>query len=494
MYLKNLLAHTKIINSSGDLDTDISAIAYDSRKVTPGCLFVAVPGAVYDGTRFIPQALDRGAKAFITEKEVDFGDRAVKIVVKNARSVLADISAAFYGFPSSKLKVIGITGTNGKTTTSYLVESILRCAGHKTALIGTVGARIGDVPIPTALTTPESLELQELFSQMVRDGVSHVVMEVSSHSIAMKRIRGVDFDCAVYTNLSHDHLDFHKTMESYLDTKLKLFRSLGTGGKNNVCGVVNADDQYSEAFIEDTNGKLITYSLDKKSDIKGEIISSNINGMELKISGKNVEIIVKTPLFGKFNAYNILAAFSAAQYFGIDIQKIREGIEVLRSVPGRIERITEGQDFEVIVDFAHSPDSLEKVIKESSAGKKGKTILVFGCTGDRDKLKRPVMGAIAGRSADFVILTSDDPHGEDPAAIIKDVEKGVLKSGMQSGRDFISMVDRKEAIKKSIEIAKPDDIVIIAGRGHEGFQEIKGVNIELDDRIIAREAIRAKLK
>ncbi|MFA5104318.1 MAG: UDP-N-acetylmuramoyl-L-alanyl-D-glutamate--2,6-diaminopimelate ligase [Candidatus Margulisiibacteriota bacterium] len=505
MKLKDLISKTKILSASGDLDKEISGISYDSRKVKKGDIFVAIPGTMEDGTRYIPMAVQNGAVAVIREEKSNFdgfntpslfergGQGVSDITVPSSRAALADISCTYFGDPSMRLKVIGITGTNGKTTTAYIMDSILKKIPAKTGLISTVETHISDKVFPSVLTTPESYDLQKLFSQMLEQGVSHAVMEVSSHAIALKRIKGVALDCAVYTNLSHDHLDFHSTLESYLDTKLKLFRSLGSSGKRGVFGAVNIDDKYSEAVSEETDGDVITYSLEKNADVSGRITRQELGRMNMEIrSGKDV-FEIKTSLPGRFNAYNILAAVACAKGLKVGQDKIKAGIEALSAVPGRLQLIDNGQAFKVVVDFAHSPDSLEKLLCFLSPFKSGRIILVFGCTGDRDKLKRPVMGAIAAKYADITIVTSDDPHNEDPAEIIKAVEKGFVSSSAAEGRQYLKITGRKEAIDKAIEIAAAGDIVVIAGRGHEKFQETKGVNIEIDDCSVAKTALQKKL-
>jgi UDP-N-acetylmuramoyl-L-alanyl-D-glutamate--2,6-diaminopimelate ligase len=327
---------------------------------------------------------------------------------------------------------------------------------------------------------------------MIKEGITHVTMEVSSHSIAMKRIRGIEFDRAVYTNLSHDHLDFHKTLEAYFDTKMYLFRTLATGSKKDAVAVVNIDDDYSDAVIEETGAKVITYGLKEKADLSARIMRSDLEGIELEIRVKDKVHKVISGLCGDFNAYNILAAFAVSKSLGIDERAIIQGIGSLEGIPGRFELIKEGQDFTVVVDFAHSPDSLEKILKYVSGFKKGKVISVFGCTGDRDKLKRPIMGEISFRNSDLTVLTSDDPHNEDADMIIRDVEAGLKKAGALFEKHYLKIPDRRSAIEKSIEIASQNDIVIIAGRGHEKVQEIKGKKIEIDDRAVARQAIQKR--
>jgi len=494
MKLIELIRDIKVLRLDGEADIEISGIAYDSRRVKKGDVFVAVPGLIYDGSHFIPMALSNGAAAVVAEKDIDLKGKAAKITVPSARSTLADLSCAYFGHPSRKLNITGITGTNGKTTTAYLLDSVFKKAGFKTGLIGTVETKIADRIISSDLTTPESLELQGYFAEMIKEGVTHVTMEVSSHSIAMKRIKGIEFDRAVYTNLSHDHLDFHKTLEAYFDTKMNLFRMLGSGTKKKVCAVVNADDAYSDAVIEETNARTLTYSVKSDADVAAAIVRSDLEGLELEIKIKGEMFRLRSSLCGDFNAYNILAAFACAESLGIDRKVIASGIEALSGVPGRFEKIIEGQEFTVVVDFAHSPDSLEKLLQYVSRFKKGKVISVFGCTGDRDKLKRPVMGEISFKNSDLTILTSDDPHNEDAVQIMKEVEAGLKKAGATAEKQYIMISDRKAAIERSIEIAGQNDIVIIAGRGHEKIQEIKGKKIEIDDRTVAREAIKKRAR
>ncbi len=492
MLLKDLIENTKVTSIKGNLDKDIFGIAYDSRKVVNGDVFVAVPGTITDGTKFISTAIEFGASTIISERAFDTNGQATEIIVPSARAALADISNAFFDHPSRRLKIIGITGTNGKTTTTYLVESILKKAGFKTGIIGTIEMKIGDNVVPSNLTTPDSYDLQRFFSNCVREGVTHVVMEVSSHALSMKRVRGVEFDRAIYTNLSHDHLDFHKTLESYFDAKMNLFRMLGRGQKSDVSAIINADDQYSEAVIEEANGEIIKYSIDKSSGVTGKILEMSFNKMTAEIKLKTGTITISTPLIGKYNLYNILSAAAVCESLGVDLDAIRSGIEIVHNVSGRFEIIDEGQSFEVVVDFAHSPDSLEKVMQTANAVKKpdGRSILVFGSAGNRDKLKRPVMGKVAIKNSDITIITSDDPYNEIPEQIIKEIESGAQEAGGELEKNYFKITDRAQAIEKAISLARSNDIVVIAGRGHEKFQDINGKKIEIDDRVIARQCIK----
>lgn len=422
----------------------MKGIAYNSKEVKEGFAFVAIPGVKTDGYDYIPQAIKNGAKLIVAEKDFEAPAGIEKRIVPNARKSLAELSAEFYDFSSKKLTLIGITGTNGKTTTAYLIESILKTAGFKVKNIGTIDT-------PTGLTTPEAPELQKFFADCVKDGVTHVVMEVSSHALAQERVFGCDFDISIFTNLTHDHLDYHKTMEEYVKAKQKLFSEL----KNNGVAIINSDDPYSKEMINVCNAEVMTYGLkEKKHEIRD---------------------IKNDQLMGEYNSYNMLAAYTCGLALGLNRKQIKKGIEVLKGVPGRLERIGN-----VIVDFAHTPDALRKLLELVKSFTKSRLILVFGCPGDRDKAKRPIMGQIAAELADYVIVTTDDPHTEDPALIIESVVSG-LRSVVEK------IVDRKEAIHKALSIANDNDLVVIAGRGHEKYQDFNGKKVELDDRVIVRE-------
>ncbi len=460
---------------------EYTGIAYDSRKVKPGDVFVAIPGLKVDGTDFIAQAIEKGAKVIVAEKEVKVPAGIDFQKVPSARKALAHLANKFYDFPSRKLKLIGITGTNGKTTTAYLIESILKSAGHKVGLIGTVSE--------TPLTTPESLDLQAILAKMVEDKITHVVMEVSSHALALGRVYDCDFDIAIFTNLTHDHLDFHKTREEYLAVKRKLFERLKPEG----IAIINVDDPSSGSFIKVVKGEVITYGVGqakhelrstKHNEFDAKILDILIKEDEMALRINSLEI--RTPLIGMPNVYNIVAAYQCALALHIPPQMIKKGIESLKSVPGRVERIDCGQPFSVIVDFAHSPDSLQKLIETYRPLTKGKIILVFGCPGDRDREKRPIMGEIAAKLADHVIITTDDPHGEEPELIIKDILKGVASRKSR----VASVIDRKEAIEKALSLAKKNDTVLIAGRGHEKFQDFAGKKVEIDDREVVRRVLK----
>lgn len=462
-------------------------IQYDSRRVKPGDTFVAIPGLKHDGVDFIPQAIENGAKVVVSEREVKVPEGIEFRKVPSARIALAELSAEYYGHPSSKIKLIGVTGTKGKTTTAYFIQSILNAAGYKAGLIGT---------ITNAMTTPESADLQAELARMVGEGYSHCVLEVSSHALAQERVHGCRFTVAIFTNLSHDHLDYHKTRAEYLAAKRKLFEMLPQVG----AAIVNIDDPASQSIIEAVKGEVIPFGIEqarhelrstKHNEYDTSISAINIRDREMALKINAVEI--RTPLIGMHNVYNITAAFQCALTLGIRQPIIKKGIEAVKCIPGRQEEIDCKQPFRVIVDFAHSPDSLQKLLETYRPFAKGRLILVFGCPGERDRAKRPIMGAIAAKLADEVIITTDDPHGEEPAGIIKEIESGAQKAEShayrQAGRTQESILDRKEAIRKALEIARAGDIVLIAGRGHEKYQDFNGKKVEIDDREVVREIL-----
>jgi len=489
MDLVGIISSIKGAKISGNAGPEISGLAYDSRNVRKGDIFVAIPGFKTDGAKYVPQAIENGAAAVVVEKDMDLLEGITKIIVPNARVALAELAAAYYGYPARKLKMIGITGTNGKTTTSYLIESILRKAGHKVGVIGTVEARIEGRGIPLKLTTPESLELQELLADMVKEGVTHVVMEVSSHSLELHRTHGCEFEVAIYTNLTHDHLDFHGDMQSYFKSKLKLFEKLGKGFKKDVTGIVNVDDPYGKKVMTYIDGSILTYGIINNANLMASGFEIKLDSMSFNVEMFDGKFRIDTPLIGVYNAYNIMAAMLCGRAFKIPVNKVKEAVEEVKYVPGRFERVRAGQKFPVIVDFAHSPDSLQQLLETVKPLVKGKVILVFGCPGERDKAKRPIMGEIAGRLADFSFITTDDPHAEPPAKMIAQVEEGIKRIGAVSRKHYLAIEDRKTAIEQALHMAGDDDMVVIAGRGHEKFQDYNGVKIEIDDREVVREVI-----
>ncbi|MBU0630168.1 MAG: UDP-N-acetylmuramoyl-L-alanyl-D-glutamate--2,6-diaminopimelate ligase [Candidatus Margulisbacteria bacterium] len=459
-----------------------SGITYDSRRVKPGFIFVAIPGLKHDGADFVPRAIAAGAKLIVAEKAITVPSGVELKVVPSAREALADLSAEFYGHPSKKLKLIGITGTKGKTTTSYFIRSILNEAGFRTGLIGTVAF---------PMTTPEASDLQAELARLVNEGCSHCVLEVSSHALAQERVRGCHFAIAIFTNLSHDHLDYHRTMDGYLLAKRKLFEMLD----RDAIAIINIDDQASSSLISVVKGEVYSFGLEqakhdlrntKFNDSDAVVAAVEIREKEMAVVINGVE--VRTPLIGRHNAYNLTAAFQCGLVLGLRQSVIKAGIENVKVIPGRQEKIELGQPFTVIVDFAHSPDSLEKLLQTYRQVTQGKLILVFGCPGDRDRAKRPMMGEIAARLADIVFVTTDDPYSEEPESIISEIMKGIRETG--DGRRVKKIVDRREAIKAALIQAKKLDTVLIAGRGHEKYQDFKGEKVQFDDKLVVIELIK----
>ncbi len=485
------------------LEREVPGIAHDSRKVKPGYLFVAVRGFHSDGHQFISQAVRKGAAAIIAEEggSGEGTDTIPIIRVPDSRAALARMAAVFYGHPSRKLKLIGITGTKGKTTTSYLVKSILEAAGHTTGLIGTIDYRVGTKIYPAPNTTPESLDLQKLLSEMVDAGAEYCVMEVSSHALALGRTEGCAFEAAVFTNLQQDHLDFHKDKESYFEAKLLLFTGLAPGK----AAVVNADDAASQKIIQIRKTAVSTFGTSDRADIRpvGKI-GHGISGLSFSVQTPKGVIGVESPLVGKFNVYNILSAIGAGFALGFDAGVIARGIKSMKAVPGRMEKVDEGQPFGVVVDYAHTEDSLAGLLDAVRAMAESKIITVFGCGGDRDRTKRPKMGAAALAGSDVVIVTSDNPRTEDPLVIIGEIETGMSEAGIKlkpaNGNPFVVtgktpyyvIPDRHEAVATAIGLARPGDVVVLAGKGHEDYQLVGEKKIHFDDREAAREEIRKR--
>ena len=454
-----------------------TGITYDSRKVEEGNIFVAIPGSKFDGANFIPDAIESGAKMIVAEKDVKVPKGVEFKKVPSVRKALAELSCEFYGHPSKKLKLIGVTGTNGKTTTCYLIQSVLEKAGYKSGLIGTINS---------GLTTPAASDLQKELADMVAKGCTHCVMEVSSHSLDQERVAGTHFAVAIFTNLTHDHLDFHKDMENYLKAKLKLFSMISKEG----VAIVNVDDPYGKIISEVAPGEVIPYGVTQAKhelrDTKHNEFDTKVNDVYFRDNEMTLKINsfeIRTPLIGVPNVYNIVAAYQTGLVFKIPQSTIKKGIEALKSVPGRYQRLDFGQPYSIIIDFAHSPDALQKLIETYRPLTVGKTILVFGCPGDRDRDKRPIMGEIASRLANEVIVTTDDPHSEKPENIIDEIVP-------RPSSHVAKVVDRKDAIKKALEMAKKGDTVLIAGRGHEKYQDFNGKKIPLDDVEVVREILK----
>ena len=485
MLLKNLLTAISPGALVGPVDRAVESLAYDSRRVQANSLFVALRGEKSDGHQFIDQAIERGAAVIVAEREAQQGP-ATWVQVDDTQAALADLSAAFYGRPARQLKLAGVTGTNGKTTTTFLIKHICEKAGLRCGLIGTVRYEIGERILPATRTTPFSLELQELLAQMVNAGCKAAAMEVSSHALAQKRTRGLEWDVAVFTNLTQDHLDYHGTMEEYFEAKAKLFTDLpAQPTKKRAVAVVNIDDRYGEKLI----GRLakdfpvVTYGMSARADYRASNYRPEFAGTSYQLDARGKSFLVRVPLIGRFNVANSLAALAAASCLGVSLRDAILSLAKSPQVPGRLEAVAAKRQFQVFVDYAHTPDALLNVLKTCRELSPRKLIVVFGCGGDRDRQKRPLMARAADENADFSIITSDNPRKEDPEAIIAEVAKG-----FRSDR-YEKITERASAIARAIALAQPRDIVVIAGKGHETYQEFADSTIPFDDMQVARRAL-----
>lgn len=486
MKLQDLLKHLHPFTRLSDSNPEITSIENDNRKVHEGSLFICINGYTVDGHDFAKSAVKNGAAAVLAEKPLQL-DVPV-IIVKDTSRAMSVIADAFYEHPTKSLHLIGITGTNGKTTTSHLIEKILRDDGTNTGLIGTMYTKIGDQVVETKNTTPESLTLQKTFHQMVESNVESAVMEVSSHALDMGRVHGCDFNVAVFTNLTQDHLDYHHTMDEYKRSKSLLFSQLGNtyNLENPKFAVLNIDDSASATFLRSTAAHVITYGIDHPADVHASNLEMTSSGTSFVLSIPGAEFPVKIQLVGKFSVYNVLASVAAALVSGVPIHKIIHSIENVQGVSGRFELVNAGQDYTVIVDYAHTPDSLENVLKTIKQFATRKIFVLIGCGGDRDRTKRPLMAKIACKYATDPIFTSDNPRSEEPLSILKEMEKGVI------GERYLVIPDRKEAIFTAVNSASAGDIILIAGKGHETYQIIGNQTHEFDDRLVAKEAICIK--
>jgi UDP-N-acetylmuramoyl-L-alanyl-D-glutamate--2,6-diaminopimelate ligase len=479
--LGELLRRVPQARLQGDPSLPVTEVAYDSRRISPGGLFVAIRGAVTDGNRFVDAARKKGAVAVVSEASPDGGGPWAQ--VPDAREALALLSAAALGDPAESLRLVGVTGTNGKTTTTYLIDAALRAAGHTVGLIGTVQYRIGARLVEASRTTPESSDLQGLFRQMVDEGCTEAVMEVSSHSLELKRVHGCRFQVAVFTNLTRDHLDFHGDMERYFAAKRRLF---DTYLREDGHAVVNADDDRAMALASVSRGQVWTYGIEGSAHVSASGISLSLKGTRFRARTPRGEFDVETPLIGRFNVENFLAGLTAALALGVDPAVALRGLLTMTGVPGRAERVNAGQDFAVIVDYAHTDDALKNLLETVRELKPRRLITVFGCGGDRDRTKRPLMGAVAARLSDVVVVTSDNPRSEPPEAIIEEIQRGM--NGSRRGERY-AIVDRREAIARALEMAGPGDAVVIAGKGHETYQVLRDRTVPFDDRQVARELL-----
>lgn len=470
-------------------DFDVRGISCDSQRVSDGFIFVAIKGAAQDGNNFISEAIPRGAKAVVVQSPcLHFCMGAANhqglsfIEVRDTRKALAKLAAAFYGNPSQKIKVIGVTGTNGKTTITYLIEALLKQAGRNCAVIGTVNYRFKNKIIPAKNTTPSSQELQAMLQEISAQDIGYAVIEVSSHALDQDRTLGINFHTAVFTNLTQDHLDYHKTMENYFRAKAKLFEDI----KPDSFAVINNDDEYGRILQKLTKAKVVTYGIKNNSSVLAKNLKFDFEQTEFVLGINDQKTKIKTPLIGRHNVYNILAAVSWTLNEGWDLSVIQPAMERFGSVPGRLERINTNKGFFVFVDYAHTEDALKNAINTLREISKERIIVVFGCGGERDRTKRPKMGRIVSELADYAVITNDNPRSEDPCSIISDIEKGISKN------NYSIVFDRREAIEKSLKLAQAGDVVLVAGKGHENYQILNNQTIHFDDREVIRECLKQK--
>lgn len=480
-----------VLERSGDQQVTITGLTDDSRTVEPGSLFVAVPGERVDGHDFVDRVLAAGAAALVVGRAVSAGPTPT-VRVQDSRAALGMIGSRFYGDPSLSLRMIGVTGTNGKTTTTYVVKTMLEASRRQVGLIGTVAYLVGKESIPASHTTPGALELQKLFARMVEKRLDTVVMEASSHALALDRTAGSEFDVAVFTNLTQDHLDFHVDMERYFQAKRKLFVELGQSGtrKERKRAIINLDDPWSRRMREACTVPVWTYGLGAQADLRAENVRLSAAGTTFTLRSPAGTCTIQSRLVGEHNVYNLLAAIGVVLHEGLTLDEVRAAVGAVSNVPGRFERVEAGQDFTVVVDYAHTEDALVRLLTAAQALRTGRIITVFGCGGDRDRTKRPKMGRAAVQYSDVVILTSDNPRTEDPAAILREVEVGVKEALADRGHVRYQMLaDRRAAIEAAVREAKTDDMVLIAGKGHEDYQIVGTTKHHFDDREVAREMI-----
>ena len=481
MKLGQLLAGVNVLAANVNMDMEISSVAYDSRKVTEDSLFVAITGFATDGNKYIPMALEKGAKVIVTAQKQP--ESVPYVLVESDRLALAQLGANFFDHPGNAMKLIGVTGTNGKTSTTLLLKHVLETTvGAKVGLMGTMENMVGQTVIPTERTTPESFELQALLAQMRDAGCTHAIMEVSSHAIALDRVAGLHYEVAAFTNLTEDHLDFHKTMEHYCDTKAELFRRCNKA-------VANRDDDWFDRITENATCRLLTTSVKGGADLSAENLELLSDGISFTALYNGEKVAVRLPIPGKFTVYNALSVLGCAIQLGIPLADAAAALDSAKGVKGRVEVVpTPGTDYTVLIDYAHTPDGLENVLSSVKGYCKGRLIAVFGCGGDRDPVKRPIMGKIGVDIADFAIITSDNPRTEDPGKIIQDILKGV-----NSAKNNYEIIEnRPKAIQHAMDIAGKNDIIVLAGKGHETYQEICGVKHHLDEREVVAAYLKEK--
>lgn len=479
--LKDILYKVSLVEVAGTTDLRIDSVQFDSRKVAPGSLFVAIEGTQFDGHDYIEKALDQGAVAVVSQKECKIKREGITyILVENSARALGLIASNFFGSPSSKLSVVAVTGTNGKTTTVSLLHKLFMDLGYNVGLLSTVNNKINNDILPATHTTPDAITMNRLFQKMLAEGCTHCFMEASSHAIDQERMAGVVLAGAIFTNITHDHLDYHKTFDEYIKVKKRLFDDL----PSSAFALVNVDDKRGLVMLQNTKASKNTFALKTMCDFKAKVLSNTIQGLELEIAGKNVWF----KLIGDFNAYNLLGVYAAAVLLGEKSDDVLTTLSLLQSAPGRFEQVINNVQVTAIVDYAHTPDALENVLTTIKTLRTGneKVITVIGCGGNRDKTKRPLMAEIACKYSDKVILTSDNPRNEVPEEIIKDMQAGV---GPSQYRKALAITDRKEAIKAACSMAEADDIILVAGKGHETYQEINGVKHDFDDRKVLAEML-----
>ncbi len=477
MILSELLKDVDIISVQGNESVRISGIAFNSTEVKPGDVFVCITGFKTDGHKYAADALERGAVAIVAERMID--DTAATVaIVKNSRLALSQMAAVYYDYPYRKFRLIGITGTNGKTTTTYLVKSVMESCGHKVGLIGTNQNMIGETVIPAKHTTPDSLELMRLFSRMAEEGADTVVMEVSSHSLALDRVASCEFDVGAFTNVTQDHLDFHETMENYIDAKAQLFKKCRVG-------VLNADDAACDRMRELAECDTLDYSTKFPAGILAENIEYMSTGVKFDVVYKGQKTRIELGIPGGFSVYNALTAIGCCLAAGVPLERIANGLKNASGVKGRIEVVNTDTDYTVIIDYAHTPDGLLNILNAIRGFAKGRIITLFGCGGDRDRTKRPKMGKIAGQLSDFCIVTSDNPRSEEPSAIIEEVLAGIKETDCE----YVAIENRFEAIEYALDNAGKDDIILLAGKGHEPYQILKDRTIVFDEREIVLKLI-----
>ena len=495
MRLAELLSEVPGVQVVGPAEAEIAGVEHDSRKVIPGSLFVCIRGFRQDGHTFIADAAGRGAAAVVVQEDprtLRVPPGLIVVRAEDSRATLAHLAARFFDHPSRRLRLIAITGTNGKTTTAYLVEAILRAAGHRVGLLGTIEYRCGAMTFPGERTTPESSDLQRLLARMRDLGAWGAVMEVSSHSLVLHRVAGCEFDVAVFTNLTQDHLDFHGSMERYAEAKARLFQGLGKARvKPGVpAAVLNADDPWAPFMAQATSARVLSFGMQASADLFPRTTAFDLAGIRASLNSPWGPLEIASPLVGRHNLSNILGAAGACLQLGLPRKVVEAGIANLGAVPGRFEKVEAGQPFGVVVDYAHTPDALERVLAVAREFSRGRVLVVFGCGGERDRGKRPLMGEAAARLADRVVVTSDNPRGEEPLSILKEIEIGVKKVS-PDGMTHVTIPDRREAIGAALADARGGDLVVIAGKGHETYQILRDRTIPFDDRVVARETLAA---